>query len=91
MLKIKKPKAEEKTNNLLILFACQVGKTADAESKFSEIVYTGFINQLNKNQGNIPLIDHQVMKNLDSRISVRNDTRQKLDWEIKGWLSKTPD
>ena len=76
MLKIKKLKAEEKTNNLLILFACQVGNTADAQSKFSEIVYTGFINQLNEQQGDVSLIDYQFLKYLDPRISVRQDTRQ---------------
>jgi len=58
MLKIKRQKAGETTNNLLILFACQVGNKADGESKFSEIVYKGFINQLNEKQGNVPLIDH---------------------------------
>jgi hypothetical protein len=76
MLKTKKPKAKETTNNLLILFACQVGFTADGESKFSEMVYKGFINQLNEKQGNVPLIDYQFLKNLDPRISVRQDTRQ---------------
>ena len=65
MLKIKKPVVFETTNNLLILFACQVGNKADGESKFAEIVYRGFINQLNEKQGNVPLIDHQFLKNLD--------------------------
>ena len=50
MLKIKKITVkEERTNNLLILFACQVGNKADGESKFSEIVIKGFIKQLNEN------------------------------------------
>ena len=91
MLKIKKITVkEERTNNLLILFACHVGKKADGKSKFSEIVVKGFIKQLNEKQGNVPLIDHQFLKNLDARISVRHDTRQKLDWKIYGWDFITP-
>jgi hypothetical protein len=64
------------TENLFILFACQVGGAADEKSKLSEIVYEGFMRQLNAKEGNIPHIDHQFLKNLDLRISVRQDTRQ---------------
>ena len=75
MLEIYQERSEETTNNLFILFASQVGSTADGESNFSEIVYQGFMNQLNERQGDVKFIDHQVLKNLDARLSVRQDTK----------------
>ena len=58
MMETKKQAEVKETINLFILNAVQVGKKLEADSKFSEMVYKGFINQLNKKQGNVPLIDH---------------------------------
>ncbi len=43
------------------------------------------MNQLNERQGDVPLIDHQFLKNLDARLSVRQDTKDELDWKISEW------